>query len=382
MADTQYTSLNFTYIDASVMPQVKAGVENQSMRSRPILRKMKENLLRAGGNPYIYPVAYGFATNNVRYAKRGQVVNLAPLTNMGPLQFTPSLLTATLPVWKEDQLLLIDNPGKIVDFIKTWTEILVDSVDTRIAMRLWDQSTTGTDPVECSSFKDAIGSTTNTFGGRSRSTYSWWQPKTVVATTDFPGADDPQQLEDRTKDAYIMKLLQSGFAKSNRLKGKPCTEIVVPQYHFDMIERILDPQKHGDAMDQQYASWGFQSAKYRTAAIIPDNDLQDAQVDSNGDRYSDGNDFDEDFNTIAASSAQDILDLNLDGRFCFLNLRDDFLRMWIHPAANWSFDPWIDMANQPGGKVKHMFVQHQLVSNCSSVHCYMTKIYSPVKYGR
>ncbi|MFH1743700.1 MAG: phage major capsid protein [bacterium] len=378
-------TLNYDYIDASILQGLKPVVENQSMRSRPLLRKLKENVLVDGSNPLVFPISFGAATTQTQWMSRGTTVNLVPMANMGPLSFTPALLTANFIIYKEDELLLTQNPGKIVDFAKTWTEMLVESIDWRLTMRLHDQGTTGTAPAEISSLKDAVGATTNTFGGRSRSSYAYWKPFVITGTTDFPGCDDPLQLEDSTKEAYILKILQAGYAKSKRLKGVGPTDIFVGQYHFDLIERILDPQRTGDLKKNLYGQWGFDALNYRgRSVIVADEDLVDAQIDSNSERYSDGNDYDDNFTTVTASSASDITALNAAGRFLFLNLEKgkNWMRFWVHPAANWTWGDWEPLANQPGAKVKHMFIQCQLVSNCSAVHGTINNIYSPVKYSR
>lgn len=377
-------TLNFDYIDASIMPTIKAAVENQSMRSRPLLRKLKETQKVTGENPAVLPLSYGNSGNNIKWMSRGTPLNLTQVTVMGPASFTPALLAGTLTIWKEDELLLINNPGKIVDFTKTWAENLTESIDWKMAMRLHDHGTTATSPKEMSSLDDMVYKTTNTVGGLARSSYSWWLPKVINCSgSDFPDAGTEEGLLDPDGTGYIMDIIAAGYAKANRLKQQGVSDILASQYHFDMIEKILDPKKHGDLMGQQYGAWGFTSLKYRKAEIVVDEDLADALLDSNSERYSDGNDVDEDFTTITASSGADITALNGAGRIYFLNVPKgkDYLRFYVHPAANWTMDKWIPMANQ-AGTVKQMFIQCQLVTNCSATHCTAYNIYNKIKYGR
>jgi hypothetical protein len=82
-------------------------------------------------------------------------------------------------------------------------------------------------------------------------------------------------------------------AKAKYLTGELPTVIVVPQYIWDLTERVYDAQKLGSPMDTMVGNIGFSSLKFRNKVpIVADDDMVAAQTgDTDGRIYALNTDY-------------------------------------------------------------------------------------------
>jgi hypothetical protein len=144
-----------------------------------------------------------------------------------------------------------NGASKIVDLLKAKTDQLQKTLTQTLGQALFTASSDSGSQIH--SITD-IMSTTATFGGLSKTTYSWWQPQTGTAASFAANGVDTMRT------IFNSCTLQDQADKPNL--------IVTTQTVFEYYEKVLLPQER--FQDSKTADAGFQNLLFKGVPITWD----------------------------------------------------------------------------------------------------------------
>lgn len=231
--------------------------------------------------------------------------------------YLPKMFSGSLSICLEDELKNKSDLA-IKNLLSTKTRNLERSMQGELATYMWTRGATALpDSNGWNTIDYLISDESAVDVGdilSSGTVPAWWKSKVLDLTTEYTGdAQSEDDLKNSTKDVYIKKLLQRGIAKAKYQTGAKPDICLVPQYIWDLIEDVLDPQKTGSKMSERAGKMGFTALDYRGMEIVADDDMVAAQVD------------------------------DTDGRMYFINT--DFLWMYFNSGAKFTADEFVKAHN-------------------------------------
>lgn len=303
-------ALNYNTLSALINSKyVPVLYDNIFKKSHYITALLKRKAKTYNDRKIVTPLEYA-NMSNAQFTAQYQTFNLQPGDPVTAAEWSPKMITDTLTISLEEELTMTSEMA-VKNVLDTKMKNVQKGCEAFFATNFWARSmaTNGWNPLDV-----LVNTVANTVGGIDGSVYSWWNAN-VLAASAF--SDDPTleaDLIDPGKDVYIKKLLQRGIALSKALTNEDPDVIVMPQYLWDLLELILDPQKTGNKYSDRAGSMGFTALDYRDIDIVSDDDPVAAQT---GDT---------------------------DGRIYFLNL--DYLYMFFNAGAKFKAQPFVRAANQ------------------------------------
>lgn len=335
-----------TAIQAHLLP---AMVNNAFVESHPMMSELKRRKKTYNDRAIEIGLEYG-QLSNVQYMDRGDTIEISREEIATKATFKPRMLTGSIYIDKEDQL-ESKSDRAVWDILKTKVKNLQKGMEETAAENLWTRGVTLTATKYWNTIDYLVNEDASEDVGdllSSGSVPAWWKSKVLDLTTDYSSAVTEDNLLNEAADIYIKKLLQRGVALCKSAKGgKKPTLIVLPQYLWDLLETILEPQKQGSPLGEQIARMGFSVLYFRGIPIVADDDMVAAQT---GDT---------------------------DGRIYFFVL--DYLYMFNHADAYFTMEKFQRI---PGSNVWESVVNlfGNLVISNRNAQCVITNVKSPKSY--
>ena len=285
-------SLNYNTIQALVNDKYLPILYNNIFSSNHyMLRNMKDKAKTYDERKIVVSLEYA-KTTNVKFTKRFGTIPLSSPEIITAAEYTPAMLTGSLSIPLEDEL---ENKSSLAiqNIIATKMANLEKSIEAYCATHIWARYNTLASMTDSegnpmwNTLDFLVNNEAETVGGIATGTYDWWASNVIDLSSGFnDDATAEADLVDAGKDVFLKKLLQKGIARSKYLTGENPTVITVPQYIWDLLEFVLDPQKKGTKMNEKAASMGFNAIDYRNIPIIAEDDMVAAQTsDTDGRMY-------------------------------------------------------------------------------------------------
>lgn len=277
-------ALNFDYITGMMNNKYLKKAEDNIFREDHYLQaKLMKKAKTFSGRQIVVPLEYKESAN-VGFIAEGGSFTPSTTDEFTAAEYSPKMLTSHVTITAEDELRMNDNNVRIVEnIIKAKVENAMKSTETFIADHLW--SRTGATANQWNNLTDLVAAS-GTVGGINSSTYSWWQSPVINLASGYVGdATKESDLLDPSSDVYLVTIVQSILAKMKWRAGSDKV-LVMPQYLWDLMERILDPQKTGSKLNVMAGKMGFTALDYRGIPIVADDDMVDQQSgDTDGRIY-------------------------------------------------------------------------------------------------
>lgn len=207
-----------------------------------------------------------------------QTITLKPIDPFTAAEYSAKMVTDSLLISKEEDL-VCTSPSAVINLVTAKMKNVKKGLEKAFVTRLWSRTAATADVGDWNCLYDLIN-TTNTIGGISGTDYSWWRSN-VLTASDFSNGDitNEADLMDPTSDCYILNILQRLVARAKYQTGENPDMIIVTQYLWDLIERILDPRKTGSKLSEKAANLGFTALTFRDGIeIVADDDSVEAQT--------------------------------------------------------------------------------------------------------
>lgn len=167
-------ALNYTAIEALTRKKYIPNLVDNIFNSTPFMRYLKDRQKTYdGGRKIVQPLIYGELSGVKSYDAYDQMVydTSIPIT---AAEFTPKNIAAPFIISKVEEL---QNMGEsqVLDLVESKMKILEETLRNDFSDQLYGDGT-GNNSKDLDGLA-ALFSESNTYGGISRSTYSWWRPK-------------------------------------------------------------------------------------------------------------------------------------------------------------------------------------------------------------
>lgn len=275
-------ALNYDYITGMMNKKYLKKAEDNIFREDHYIQSMLMKKAKTfNERKIVVPLEYKESAN-VGFTAEGGSFTPETTDEFTAAEYTPKMLTSHVTVTKEDELRM-KSAMTVENIITAKVDNAVKSTESYIASHLW--SRTGATANQWLNFTDIVASS-GTLGGISPNDFSGWvSPVLNLASGYVQDATKESDLVDPSSDVYIPKILAAIFAKSKWRMGKNKV-ISMPQYLWDLLESILDPQKLGSKMSVTAGKMGFIALDYRGVPVVADDDMVDAQSgDTDGRIY-------------------------------------------------------------------------------------------------
>ena len=347
--------------------------DNIFKKSHPLLAILKAKAKTFNGREIVVPVEFADGGLSVWGDRHGVANADSPATGYTPVKadiaktasYNPTMLTGHFLLTKEETLVM-NSPQAIKNIVGAKVKNLQKSLEKKVAENMFTTSlaTDAFNPL------GVLVDATSTVGGLAPGSNTWWK-STVLSDASFNDntgddtADSPDDgvtfiseddMQDASKDCYILRILARGVANSKAQTGENPDLIVCPQYIYDLIENEIDPRKTGSKMSERMGSMGFTGLNFRGIDIIADQDMVTAQADNSPDTIADNN----------------------DGRMYFLNT--NYLHMFFNSGAKFTASDMIEDV-QSNTFVQKVHTYGNMVVTNRKAHCVVTDLYSPLDYA-
>jgi len=277
-------ALNYDYITGMMNNKYLPKAEDNIFREDHYVQaKLMGKAKTFSGRQIVVPIEYK-ASANVGFLAEGGSFTPETTDEFTAAQYSPSMLTSHVTITAEDELRMNDSSARIVEnIIKAKVKNAVKSTDEYISDHLW--SRTGATTNQWNNFTDLIAAS-GTVGGIAPADFAGWVSPVLDLSSGYVGdATKEADLVDPSSDVYLKKILASIVAKMKWRVGSDKV-LVLPQYLWDLLEGILDPQKTGSKMNLSAGKMGFTALDFRGIPVVADDDMVDAQSgDSDGRIY-------------------------------------------------------------------------------------------------
>ena len=342
--------------------------DNIFKKSHPLLAIMKQKAQTFNGREIVVPVEYQAGGATVFGDRHGIANSGSPAGGYVPAladiaqtaSYKPTMLTGHFLLTKEETLLM-NSPQAIKNIVGAKVQNLQKQLEKVVAENMFTTSlaTDAFNPLGV-----LLGSGAGTVGGitvaLSPASNTFWQTPVLLAsdfadstdtTSPADGAGDvinEGDMQDPSKDTYILRILSRGIAKAKAQTGENPDLIVMSQYHYDLLESELGEFKRGSLESDRMAKMGFSGMSYRGIDIVADQDIVTAQSGNN------------------------------DGRIYFLNT--NYLYMFFNSGAKFTAS---DMVEDPQSNtfVQKVHTYGNLVVTNRKAHCVVEDLYSPLDYA-
>jgi len=337
-------ALNYDTLTALINEKYMPTLYDQFFKkTNYLVNRLKAKAKTFNGRKIVVPLEYADGSN-AQATTKYQHINLAPIDPITAAEYEPKMITDSLIISLEEELVM-NSDMAVKNILDAKMKNVLKGTQKYFLTRFWARSTATAD---WNSLYTAVLNS-GTFGGIDSATYTWWQSHVLDAAT--LGGGDPSleaDLMDPTKPTYLKKLLQRGIALCKTQTGEDPDIINVPQYIWDLLELILDPQKTGSKMSEKAGSMGFKALDFRGIDIVADNAMVVAQTGAT------------------------------DGYMEFLNL--DYLWMFFNSGAKFKAQPFVRPGNANYKSCLINAYGNLCVSN-RGAHCRIINVRSPKEYA-
>jgi len=240
-------ALTWNQISAITQTKIIPKMQDNVFRQIPLFNRLKKKeKLLDGGTKVLVPLEYAQNTSGGWYAG-AETLNNDDVEVITAAEFDWKQHYQSIVVKRDDEL---KNSGdsQILNFVKSKVKNAERSMRDRFGTGVWNN---GSDAKAVLGIRSWL-STTNTYGGISQSTYSWWQPATV----------------DSTSTALSFLVLQTIHGLCTIDSDKPTVSLTT-QTLYDKYYLMLQPQQR--FMDSETAKAGFQSLMFNGHPVIVDS---------------------------------------------------------------------------------------------------------------
>ena len=199
---------------------------------------------RNGGTKVIQPVAYALTTAAGWY-DGSESLTITANDQVTAAEFEWKQAHASLTITGRDEII---NSGKeqIVDFVKSKVQLAEKTLTDNLGTGLYNAGTTSNAIIGLRLAVDSAG----TYGGVSRTDYSWWSAQ-----------------EDSTTTALSLSLMQGLYGDCTVGNSKPSV-IPTTQDIYDIYWAKLQPQQR--FMDSETAKAGFSNLLFNGTPVLVD----------------------------------------------------------------------------------------------------------------
>tara|TARA_R100001463_G_scaffold10294_1_gene30198 strand:+ start:5127 stop:6146 length:1020 start_codon:yes stop_codon:yes gene_type:complete len=262
--------------------------DNIFVKSHPLASMLKKKAKTYNGREIGVPLEYAESGSaNVKWGGQHGSGDLAPTVTdpFAIAKYTPKMLTGTLRVTKEE-MLIMNSEEAVKNVVDAKVKNLQKTLEKEFATNLHQAAYTAGQWLNLKSVVNAISTDTTedpAIGGitvtRDSGAYTvgeyWQSPVVDGETLEQSEATDltEDNLLTSTHAAYFTKLLARGVANARKQTGEDPKLILVTQFHFDLLEQIMDPRKTGSQMNEYMGAMGFKALDFRGIPVVADNDI-------------------------------------------------------------------------------------------------------------
>lgn len=251
--------------------------------SNPLLQRLKKKSYEKldGGTSIMVPLNYAQTSASGWYTG-SDVLSTADNESISAAEYAWKQLYANITITGRDELVNSGDAQK-VSLVKSKTQIAEKTMLDLLGTAIYNSGSTLNAPVGLG----AIIATSNTIGGISQSTNSWWAAQVDSSTTTFSIAALQTIFNAATVDSDVPTVIMATRANYNRYYG-----VLQPQQRF---------------MDSETAKGGFSSLMFNGCPFIADSHCP----------------------------VNNIMVLN-----------ENYLHLFVHKDRDMKFDPFIKPINQ------------------------------------
>ena len=295
-------ALNYTEISALTQKFYIPKLIDNIFDSNALLQRAKSKWYDKidGGSQIVVPVAYA-ATSASGWYSGAETLNTSANDQLTALQFDWKNIYANITVNRTDEL---QNSGKngILNFVRSKVQMAEKTLSDNLGTAIFNDGTT--DAKALVGLQLAIDSA-GTYGGLSRTTYSWLAAQ-----------------EDSSTTSLTIPTMQSLMGDCTIGGDKP-TVIVGSQARVDDYYGLLQPQQR--FTDNQTAKGGFTALLFNMCPVIEDSHA------TSTDLY-------------------------------FIN--EDYISLKVHKDEDFRFEPFIKPTNQNVSSAKVYWTGALAIDNC------------------
>jgi hypothetical protein len=302
-------ALTYDQITAITEKKFIPKLVDNIFNSNPLLKKLKEReQSQPGGDKIIVPLNYATVTASDWY-QGSETLSTTDNEVITAAEYDWKQLYANISITRRDELRNMGDAA-IINFVKSKVEVAEKTIRDKLATGIYND---GSNAKQIQGLK-LICSASNTVGGISQSTYSWWAAQLDSTTTTL-----------------TLSAMQGLYGDCG--EGTEYPNIVIgDQNMYDRYYSLLQPQQR--FADEEMGKGGFKSLQFNGIPFV---------VDAN-----------------AASG--DLYMLNLD-----------YLTLYPHKDENFRMEPFVKPINQ-NVKVAKVYWMGALASSNNRRHGLMDAI--------
>jgi len=241
-------ALSYSEISAITHKRIYPVLVDNIFTSNVLLQRAKKKgwyERKDGGEKILAPIAYATTTASGWYSG-ADTLNTSANDQITSLEFDWKQIYANVTVTRLDEL---KNSGDaaVINFVKSKMQIAEKTLADAIGTGLYNAGTTANAII---GLRLAV-SDSGTYGGVSRTTYSWLAAQ-----------------EDSSTTVFSLPAMQALYGDCTQGSSKP-TVICTTQDIFDSWMNSLQPQQR--FIDKQSADAGFQNISWNGTAVLADN---------------------------------------------------------------------------------------------------------------
>lgn len=242
-------ALNYGEISSITEKYFIPKLVDQVFTSNVLFQRIKDGQMYQtyeGGEKIIQPVMYAATTASGSYSGTDTLDTTAN-DQITAAEFNFKQYYANITISRSDEL---KNSGKaqVIDFVKSKVQIAEKTLNDNLGTDLYN---TGSNAKALTGLRLAVAGTGTTYGGISRTSYSWWRSQTDSTTT-----------------VLSIPAMETMYGSCTVGNEHP-TLIVTTQTQWDVFHGLLQPQER--YMDENTASAGFPNVLFRQTPLAVDN---------------------------------------------------------------------------------------------------------------
>lgn len=238
-------ALTYDQISAITQLKILPKMIDNIFNSNSLLKKLKASeMLQSGGTKVVCPLLYATTTAG------GWFQGAETLSTIDNEQFTGAAfdwkqLYSNISITRSDEL-MNSGDSAILNFVKSKIMVAEKTIRNTLSTALYN---VGTDSKQIQGLRLLL-STSNTYGGISQTTYSWWAAQVDSSTTTL-----------------TMSAMQALYGDCG--EGSDYPQIIVgDQDMFDRYHALLTPQQRYASEDE--ARGGFKSLLFNGTPVVVD----------------------------------------------------------------------------------------------------------------
>jgi len=253
-------ALTYDQISAITEKKFLPKLVDNIFDSNPALQRLRKNQEKvSGGTSVIVPLNYAQVSSAGWYSG-SDTLNTADNDVITAAEYDWKQLYVNISITRKDELMNMGDAAKL-NFVKSKMEIAEKTLSDALGTGVFSSG---------SNSKSIQGtglmmSTSNTYGGISQSSYSWWQANVDSSTTTLS-----------------LSAMQSQFGAASIGSDTPtvgyCTQAVYDSYYA-----LLQPQQR--FMDEKTAKGGFTSLMFNGKPIIVDSHQKTGDLEFINEKY-------------------------------------------------------------------------------------------------